>query len=774
MGGGVLVAVAVARADLRSAWLLAALATALSVMHTVPYSLLAGLQRWREAAMVGLVVGSVGTVAVIVVLWAGGGITGMFAVTAASSAVSLSWAGAIARRHEVALTPEIEPVGRLRGELLRYAGVGSLRVAFGLVVTYRSEVFFLERYSTPTQIAYYSVAFAIITALTQVPRGLLVVLFPAFGHLSGAGEVERIRDGFGRSVRLLVVASLPITAGVVAVGPALLPALYGAEYELAGDLAALMILCFPIAVVSKVSAALLQGLGFITRMLPVDVLATVTNLSLALWLIPPHGATGAAVANTLAQTVEGIAMTGLALFTVGSIRWDVPVLVRAAVAAVGAGVAGWAVTTWVPGITGVVAGVAAGGLSYLVLGRGLRVVAHDDSLWLEERVGHRAGGLVGMLCRLLSGRRLRARAADSGLAGPIRLVAYSDATEVGGAELSLRNLAGALDEEVDVTVMGSDPEVVNQIARYRSHSRQVVVPPVRGKWDLRRILRQIREVRALAPDVLHANLQTSWSGQYGIIAGLLCPGTCVVAVEHSPIPSTSLTQRWLRRVLVRRLSEHIAASEASGRAVEEAIGLTPGTVSVIHNGAHLDDDEAAVRPWSGPIAGSLGRLVPSKQYDDLIRAAVGIEGLGLLLVGDGPQREQLEQLAEQLGISERLRITGWTSRPHEHLAAMDVFVLPSSVEALPLAVLEAMHAGLPVITTTVGGLREAIEHRRTGLLIEPHDVDGLRDALIELLEDPELRRTIATNGQRVARSRFDTRSMAAAYEAVYRRTLTRG
>jgi len=137
-----------------------------------------GAQRWRQASIVGLVTGALATVASVAVLAAGGGITGMFAVEAVISLANLIWTTALARRTLLQVAPRRTPATALRRNVLRSTAITSVGVILTFIVWRRSELFFLERYSTDTQIALFSIAFAATTALFRLPEVFATVAIP--------------------------------------------------------------------------------------------------------------------------------------------------------------------------------------------------------------------------------------------------------------------------------------------------------------------------------------------------------------------------------------------------------------------------------------------------------------------------------------------------------------------------------------------------------------------------------------------------------------------
>ena len=134
-------------------------------------------------------------------------------------------------------------------------------------------------------------------------------------------------------------------------------------------------------------------------------------------------------------------------------------------------------------------------------------------------------------------------------------------------------------------------------------------------------------------------------------------------------------------------------------------------------------------PHGVPVIGTVGRLNEVKSQDLLIRSFAQISNHDpkphLLLVGDGPERHRLQQLAEDLGISERVHFAGYQSRPEQFLHVMDIFALTSRLEGMPLVILEAWAAGLPVVASRVGGVPKMLAQGQTGLLFDSGDEAAL-------------------------------------------------
>jgi glycosyltransferase involved in cell wall biosynthesis len=351
----------------------------------------------------------------------------------------------------------------------------------------------------------------------------------------------------------------------------------------------------------------------------------------------------------------------------------------------------------------------------------------------------------------------------------LAVVAYTDADEVfGGAEQSLGNLLEALDPEIEVTVMGVRRELVDSLAaRRRGGAAACVVPRPRHKRNLGPILAHVHTVARHRPTIFHANLANPIACRYGILSAQLVPGVRAIAVEQSPIAIADGLHLRTKRWLSRRLSAHVAVGEQAARATEANVGLAPGSVRTIYNGVPEVEVDPLPRATRGPIVGAVGRCSREKGFDVLVRALPLLPGVTAVLVGDGWQRSALKRSAEQLGVADRLVITGWTDDARRHLPSFDVLALPSRFEGFPLVVPEAMLAGLAVVASRVGSVPEAVRDGETGVLVAPEDPEALASGLRRLLADESARRRLGERGRTLARERFTAPVMARAFEALY-------
>jgi glycosyltransferase involved in cell wall biosynthesis len=349
----------------------------------------------------------------------------------------------------------------------------------------------------------------------------------------------------------------------------------------------------------------------------------------------------------------------------------------------------------------------------------------------------------------------------------VRLVAYTDNVDRGGADTSMSHLLARLDPTVDVTVVGVTREIVAWVAAARPTAGTMVVPRPRSGHDWRSLRAHFDALREIGPDILHANLSSPWSCQYAIAAAGLLRRPKIVAVYQLPRPPRSGRQLGMKRLTSRAVDRHVGVGDRTSREIEELLGLPEGCVATIHNGVPDVPLDTAPRPKPGPLVGAIGRLEPQKGYDLLIRALAQIEEATLVLVGEGSERFALAQLADRVGVADRVVWASWSDDARSYLGTFDVFAFPSRFEGFPLAVLEALLARRAVVASDVGSTAEAVRDGETGLLVPPENPAAFARAIRRLLADAQLRQRLGDQGRRLVLDRFTAGHMTRAFESLY-------
>jgi glycosyltransferase involved in cell wall biosynthesis len=351
--------------------------------------------------------------------------------------------------------------------------------------------------------------------------------------------------------------------------------------------------------------------------------------------------------------------------------------------------------------------------------------------------------------------------------------------EVGGAQSYVAALLPALAERYDVVLAayGEGP-LVEEAARAgaRFVPLQHVRRPIHPLRDLAGFVELTRLFRRERPQVVHAS-----SSKAGVL-GRLAAAATRVPVRFFTVHgwafsaysgAASLLYRVSDRLMAPLTTVTICVSEQ-----ELAAGLEAGTCSaersvVIHNAVDVAAAPRSRHDRLVPRLIAVGRLKAPKDFLTLVRALARLPegGFEALLVGDGPDRVEVEDEIRRLGVEGRVQLAGERSDVPALLADSDVFVLSSRSEGLPVSVLEAMAAELPVVASNVGGLGELVVDGETGALVPPGDPEALAEALGRLIGDRELRRRLGAAGRARAERLFDLDAFRQAHLDLYDRQL---
>jgi glycosyltransferase involved in cell wall biosynthesis len=225
--------------------------------------------------------------------------------------------------------------------------------------------------------------------------------------------------------------------------------------------------------------------------------------------------------------------------------------------------------------------------------------------------------------------------------------------------------------------------------------------------------------------------------------------------------------------------QYVVVSGALKNFLSQKCSIPPERITVIRNGIDLSilspsQDDASVGKMlnrSGPVIGAIARLHREKGIDLLIRSfyhlAKNYPEATLMIIGDGPERQNLEKLCESLGPKKKIVFTGFQPDPHRYFCLFDIFALASRTEAMPITLMQAMAWGLPVVATRVGGVSELIEDGEEGLLVPAEDEFLLTRSMSLILKDGELGKMLGANAQARALREFSLDKMIRAYKDLY-------
>ncbi len=351
--------------------------------------------------------------------------------------------------------------------------------------------------------------------------------------------------------------------------------------------------------------------------------------------------------------------------------------------------------------------------------------------------------------------------------------------EVGGAQSYVAALLPALAERYEV-VLAAHGEGPLREAAARAGVRFVplehVRRPINPFRDLAGLVELTRLLRRVRPQILHAS-----SSKAGVL-GRLAAAATRVPIRFFTVHGWAFSAYSGPAGLLYRVSDRLMAPLTTVTICvseqELADGLEAGACRtessvVIHNAVDVSAAPRSGHDRPTPRLIAVGRLKAPKDFLTLIRAlaALPADAFEALIVGDGPDRAEVEAEVRRLGLEGRVQLAGERSDVLELLAASDVFVLSSRSEGLPVSVLEAMAAELPVVASDVGGLSELVVDGETGVLVPPGDASGLADALGRLVVDRELRRKLGAAGRARADEHFDLAAFRLAHLELYHRQL---
>ena len=313
-------------------------------------------------------------------------------------------------------------------------------------------------------------------------------------------------------------------------------------------------------------------------------------------------------------------------------------------------------------------------------------------------------------------------------------------------------------------------------------------------YDPIAVTRLVGEIRRVRPHILHTH--TAKAGAVGRAAALLAGDArppVIVHTYHGHVLSgyfDPLRTQFFRET-ERALARHTDRLVAVGPEVRDdlvALGVAPPEkFSVIRLGIDLEsrvltvDRRAEFRhlfgiPEDRFVVGWIGRMTAIKRVPDILAAFKALRDRGveatLCLVGDGPDRDAIEQLASDLGIVRDVLLVGYQRDVAPYYAFFDALLLPSANEGTPVVAIEALAAERPVVASRVGGVPDVVDDGESGFLVEVGDIEALADRLEQLARDPELRARLGRTGRKRVVPRYRVERLVDDVDELYRELLT--
>ena len=354
-----------------------------------------------------------------------------------------------------------------------------------------------------------------------------------------------------------------------------------------------------------------------------------------------------------------------------------------------------------------------------------------------------------------------------------------ESSDTGGAESVLVNLVESLDESRyrSVVCLLSDGWLKGQLEK---RNIETVVIPQPYSFDFRWLFRLYRLLKERSIDVMHSH-EFATNVYASVLSSVT--GVPVIATAHG---KNYYGEKWRRRLAYRfvaRQSVMVAVSEDLKGFLAQRIGIPPGRIRVVHNGIDLSrykvqERSYAVRAELGisagqRVVGTVGNLFAVKGQTYLLRACKAVASafpdFVLLVAGEGEEWGPLEKEASDLGLAANVRFLGFRDDVPSLLQAMDVFVLPSLSEGLPLSILEALALQKPVVATNVGGIPEILQDGVTGYLVSPRNPESLAEKILLLLRDPQIAANMGRAGRKRVEDAFGLDRMVREYQSLYER-----
>lgn len=361
----------------------------------------------------------------------------------------------------------------------------------------------------------------------------------------------------------------------------------------------------------------------------------------------------------------------------------------------------------------------------------------------------------------------------------LNVLPYGD---IGGSQKFVLSLCTYHDRrlfDVAIAVLFSGGTVSDDISR---QDFEVNVLGMRNGFDWARALRLVPIIRRQKIDIVNVHGQNP----LGKLCSILSFPPVIIHTDHGTTVGASVKRRprvvFSNRLLTPFINHFVAISKNMKKSLITRERVPEDKITLIYNGIDVAkiSKEAGIKPKlkeslalpsAVPIVGTVGRLVPEKQYPLLFQALARLREqmteFFTIIVGDGPDRDSLEALIQKMGLNDCVRFLGYRNDVHHLLEIMDVFLFSSGGEAFSITLLEAMAKTKPIVAFDVEGVNEAVVDNRTGFLVPFGDVKKFANRAKALLDSPQLRQQMGHAALERVNAKFDIRKTISELEALY-------
>jgi len=340
---------------------------------------------------------------------------------------------------------------------------------------------------------------------------------------------------------------------------------------------------------------------------------------------------------------------------------------------------------------------------------------------------------------------------------------------IGGAERMFVDLCNALDVDKTIVVLIGDSDLQPNLRSELRRDIEVHSVRVRRRTWVKDVWTLSRLFRDVGCDVVHTHM--FWPNLYGSLSARLAGVSAIITSEHGRNEWKRRWHKWVEvNVISRYADARLCVSQDILQMRRDVDGVPEDMLRIVPNGTVVPTLKPRTEK-QGTMIGSVGRLVSAKDYPMMIRAVSILVSRGvdvnLEIVGEGEEREAIEAAIRKEGVESKVTLAGSQTNVSEWLARWRIFVSSSVREGQPVALLEAMAAGLPCVVTAAGGVPDTLADGVEGIVVPPGDPEALADGIQQLLGDAEQSEIYGRAARERVIEDFSIESLASTCRQIY-------